>query len=869
MSANITNTPADEAPDVTATPGPERLAQALRAQHRARIAHDAPLVLGAHLFLIGVVLTLVWNHGHVTAWEWWCLAIAVTTAARAAWQRQARLASVRDEDVLIGTRTLVLLQGLAWGIGAAFLVAELPVEHAAIVLVGMAGLMACAANTLVADPASFYLLIGSVYAPVLVSLVLTASDRDDMITAVMTAAYVYVLHTLHRRAYRALRRQIETNAAVEEKAALLESQVRASADGLLIVDGRGHKLLQNQRFLDIWDIPPEIGADLSDTRTLETALSRLRDPKAFAERVAHLYAHPDEVSHDEIELINGRVYDRFSAPVIGARGMYYGRIWSFHDVTELKQVATAMREAKELAEQAARTRSMFLANMSHEIRTPMNAVLGLAEILLDDELPAEQRHSVELIRSSGESLLSIINDVLDFSKLEAGHLDVESIPFDLAHLVYTTASVLAVRAAEKGVELIPDLDGTPTWVQGDPGRLRQVLTNLIGNAVKFTERGEVVVRVAPTSLADGRPAVRFAVQDTGIGIAADQLTKIFQEFTQVDGSSSRRYGGTGLGLTIAQRLVGLMGGHIDVTSQLGKGSEFTFTIPLAAVAPPATAKPVVHIPLVGRRVMVVDDNSTNRRIFREMLAADGARVDEASSASSALATLRSAVRTGDPVGLVIIDARMPDHDGFELAAQVRQDSALKTLPLLMLTSAGQRGDAARCRALGVAGYLTKPISRTDFFQAVAAALGKERSETVEELVTRHTLSEARRNLRILLAEDNVVNQEVAATMLRRRGHQVDVVGDGTEAVAAVEKSAYDVVLMDVQMPEMDGFEATAAIRKLPQGAGLPIIALTAHALAGERERCLEHGLNGYLAKPVKAQELFAAVESWGGGRKAA
>ena len=585
--------------------------------------------------------------------------------------------------------------------------------------------------------------------------------------------------------------------------------------------------------------------------------------------MAHLYAHPDEVSRDEIELINGRVYDRFSAPVIGAGGMYYGRIWSFHDVTELKQVAVAMREAKELAEQAARTRSMFLANMSHEIRTPMNAVLGLTEILLDDELPAEQRHSLQLIRSSGESLLSIINDILDFSKLDAGHLDVESIPFDLAHLIYSTVSVLAVRAAEKGVELIPDLDGSPTWVQGDPSRLRQVLTNLIGNAVKFTERGEVVVRVAPATLPDGRSAVRFAVQDTGIGIPADQLGTIFREFTQVDGSTSRRYGGTGLGLTIAQRLVGLMGGHIDVTSQLGKGSAFTFTLPLAAVAPPATAKPVVHVPLVGRRVMVVDDNSTNRRIFREMLAADGARVDEASSASAALATLRSAIRTGDPVGLVIIDARMPDHDGFELATQVRQDAALKTVPLVMLTSAGQRGDAARCRALGVAGYLNKPISRTDFFQAVASVLGKDRSETAEELVTRHTLSEARRNLRILLAEDNVVNQEVAAAMLRRRGHHVDVVGDGTEAVAAVEKSTYDVVLMDMQMPEMDGFEATAAIRTLPQGAGLPIIALTAHALAGERERCLEHGLNGYLAKPVKAQELFATVESWGGGRKAA
>src|SRR5690348_3808231 len=864
MSDHIAKSPFMDAP----APATERLRQSLRTQHRTRIAHDAPLVLGAHLFLIGVVLALVWNHGSVTAWEWWCAAIALTTVARAAWQRQARLGSIADVDVIRGTRILVFLQGLAWGVGAAFLVAELPVQHAAIVLIGVAGLMASAANTLAADPQSFYLLIGAVYLPVITSLMLTTTDRDDLITAVMTAIYVYVMHTVHRRAHRALCRQLDTNAAVEEKAALLESQVNASADGLLIVDGRGHKILQNQRFLDIWEIPADISADLDDSRTLETALSRLKDPKAFAERVAYLYAHPDEVSRDEIELVNGHVYDRFSAPVIGKGGVHYGRIWVFHDVTELRQATESMREAKEEAERSAQTRSMFLANMSHEIRTPMNAVLGLTEILLDDELTTEQRHSLELIRTSGESLLSIINDILDFSKLDAGHLDVESIPFDLPHLIYNTVSVLAVRAAEKGIELIPDLDGSPTWVQGDPSRLRQVLTNLIGNAVKFTDRGEVVVRIAPVTLPDGRPAMRFAVQDTGIGIPAEQLGKIFQEFTQVDGSTSRRYGGTGLGLTIAQRLVGLMGGHIDVTSQLGRGSEFTFTLPLAAVAPPATAKPVMHIPLAGRRMMVVDDNSTNRRIFREMLAAEGARVDEASGTSAALAALRSASRTGDPVALAIIDARMPDHDGFELATQVRQDPALATVPLLMLTSAGQRGDAARCRALGVAGYLTQPISRTDFFQAVASVIRTEPSGPSEALVTRHTLSEARRNLKILLAEDNVVNQEVAATMLRRRGHQVDVVGDGTEAVAAIARSAYDVVLMDVQMPEMDGFEATAAIRKMPGGAGLPIIALTAHALAGERERCLEHGLNGYLAKPVKAQELFAAVEGLG-GRKAA
>ncbi|HXE81937.1 MAG TPA: response regulator, partial [Gemmatimonadales bacterium] len=575
----------------------------------------------------------------------------------------------------------------------------------------------------------------------------------------------------------------------------------------------------------------------------------------------HLYAHPTETGRDEIELTDGTVLERYTAPVVGANGEYYGRILSFHDVTEHKQLTAAMCEARDQAERAVQTRSMFLANMSHEIRTPMNAVLGMVEIVLDSDLDVQQRHSLEVVRSSAESLLGILNDILDYSKIEADRVELESVVFDLPRLVYTTASLLAVRAREKELELIPDVEAEVAQsVRGDPTRLRQVLTNLIGNAVKFTQTGEVVVSVQSLRLDDGRSAARFTVRDTGIGIPADRLDKVFEEFTQADGTTSRRFGGTGLGLTIAQRLVGLMGGRIAVTSELGKGSEFSFTPPLVE-AQPAVASAPLPVSLAGKRMLIVDDNSTNRRIFRNMLSGEGALVDEAKDVESALRQLRAAA-PDRAYALALVDVHMAGRDGFDLAADVRNDPAIAATPLLMLTSAGLRGDAARCRELGIGGYLTKPVSRTELVEAVVAMLGGAQSPETGNVVTRHTLDAVRQQLHILLAEDVVVNQEVAATMLRKRGHQVDVVGNGREAVAAVERARYDLVLMDIQMPEMDGFEATAAIRALGARGEVPIVALTAHALSGERERCLAHGMDGYLSKPFKAHELFATVEGW-------
>ena len=983
MSPSVFGRTARPAP---AGEGEERLAAEVRHVAIGQLLAGGQLVELVHVAGAILVATLVWNSLPVERTIAWAVAIVAAAALRTQWRLHARRRNLPDEEALAGVRLTVAGIGLAWGVGAAFTIPDVPFEQAALILTVVAAIVAGGTSTLVGDTRTFLCLSVPILAPLPIGILLEGHGRSQLVAIALTFLFAFGMRRIHGLAHRTFSERVRAATLLQESSEDLARQ-HAYVDGLLasapvaisIIDDKGQVQGVNPQFERLFGYATEeavghdINAlivpksempkasqlqrrvrggdtvvieverrrkdgtvipvrltgrrvegsaeghifvmyeDISDRRRAQDALTQLASivetsedaiigqtldgtvvswnaaaqrmfgytvgeiqgkhvtVLAPADRAGEVQAilerirRGDHIEHFETVRVRK---DGTPIPVSisisvtrDATGRFSGFSTIARDVREEVATREALRQARDAAERLAHTRSAFLANMSHEIRTPLNAVLGLTELLLDTELSPEQRHSLSLVQVAGETLLTLLNDILDLSKIEAEQVRLESIPFGPTHLVETTIGLLTGRARQKRLELLADIAAdVPAMVRGDPTRLRQVLTNLVGNAIKFTESGEIVVSVHATGARDDHTLVRFVVRDTGIGIPADKLEAIFEEFGQADESTTRKYGGTGLGLAIARRLVRLMDGDLTVTSAVGQGTEFAFSVPLlveASVPPAATLPGETH--LNGRRVLVVDDSAANRRIVHGMLGAEGLQVTEAADGTAGLDALKRAQENGTPYDLAILDAQMPGLDGFELATAVRAVPALAGTRLLMLTSSGARGDGQRCRDLGINGYLTKPASRTDLIDAVSVVLGMA-AAAAPIVVTQHSIAESRRRLHILLAEDNVVNQEVAATMLRKRGHDVDVVGDGRAAVDAAAGKRYDVVLMDIQMPEMDGFAATHHIRATAAGRDLHIIALTAHALGGEREKCLAQGMNDYLTKPFKAHELFAVVE---------
>jgi two-component system, sensor histidine kinase and response regulator len=561
-----------------------------------------------------------------------------------------------------------------------------------------------------------------------------------------------------------------------------------------------------------------------------------------------------------------RVWVEISARLLTENGKPAGILAVVRDFSERHKYEEALESARDAAEANARAKSTFLANMSHEIRTPMNGVIGMSNLLLDTDLDSQQRDFAETIRSSAESLLTVLNDILDFSKIEAGKLQFETLDFDLTETVESTLELLAARAAGKGLELASFVQSeVPSWVRGDSGRLRQVLLNLVGNAIKFTAKGEVVVRVSVDQQNQRDAQVRFEVSDTGIGLSREAQAALFQPFVQADSSTTRKYGGTGLGLAICKQIVELMGGQIGIESQLGVGSTFWFTVPFLKSAPPEPtdgSRPIDTASLLANlRVAVVDDNGTNRSLLHHYLQSWGAITELFSNGPEALAALRKAAAAGSPFQVALLDFHMPEMTGLTLAEKIKADRALSGTYCLLLTSLDHRFDRAQLDASGIAQMMTKPIRKNELRTAIrTAVLNTGEAAVPAKRIRAASAPAASPGWRVLIAEDNVVNQRVARLQLEKLGHRVDLVANGLEAIEALQRAPYDVVLMDCQMPELDGYEATRRIRRESPQAEIQIVAMTAHAMEGDREVCLEAGMNDYVSKPMRIQELAAVFE---------
>ena len=729
------------------------------------------------------------------------------------------------------------------------------------------------------------LLPAAVVVPIVLGLLRLEGERAGLYgmtfgVALMIAANVLIVSALILWSGRLLDRMDDKNRQAEEALRQTEEKYRGifdnAAEGIYQTSLSGSLVTANPALARMfgYDSPDQMISSVTDVGRQLYA-----DPDQRAEFI-RLVREEGRVS--DFEVVGRRkagsdVWLSMSGhPLRDESGEVVGIEGTVVDISDQKRAEAQMIRARELAEEASRAKSEFLANMSHEIRTPMNGIIGMSELLLDTELTPEQQEYARTVHGSGETLLTIINDILDFSKIEAGRLNLETIPFDLQREVEEVVSMLAGRAHEKGLELAifvePDV---PSAVRGDPFRVRQVLTNLVGNAIKFTEEGDVLVHAGPDGDSDGALIVRFEVRDTGIGMSEEDQRSLFEAFSQADLSTTRRYGGTGLGLAICKQLVELMGGEIGVESEPGAGSTFWFTVRLEEQGDEARSKPASRANLKDMRVLVVDDNATNRKILHRQIEIWGMRDGIAENAAQAIEMMRDALHSGDPYDLAILDMQMPDMDGLQLARHMKSDPELSRTRLVLLTSIGlDMGQEAR--EAGVDALLPKPVRQSRLYDTVATVMGAReveasRSPEKEELrrAVQGSLAvgeERPPRGRILLAEDNLVNQRVALKMLERLGYQVDVAADGAEAVEAATRSKYAAVLMDVQMPEMDGYEATREIRRREGDAHrTPIIAMTAHAMQSDREKALEAGMDEHITKPVKADVLREVLERQIGG----
>lgn len=669
----------------------------------------------------------------------------------------------------------------------------------------------------------------------------------------------------------------EISVREEKETALRESEERtrllldSTAEAIYGVDLTGQCTFCNRAAFTLLGFPG-IGHMLG--RNIHKLIHHTRkdgSPYPEAECSTYQTLQTGKASHSEMEMIwraDGTSFpaEHWAYP-IQRDGRIVGAVVTLIDITARVSAQQAILTAKEAAESANRAKSEFLANMSHEIRTPMNGIIGMTELALDTPLNPEQKEYLQLVRSSADSLLRVINDVLDFSKIEAGRLDLDQTDFDLPELVSHTLKTLAVRGHKKGLEISSHIAAdVGQMFSGDPDRIRQILVNLVGNAIKFTQQGGVVVDVGvDTNSAPADPyRLHLFVRDTGIGIPADKQQVIFDPFSQADGSTTRRYGGTGLGLTITRRLVQMMGGKVWLESQPGVGSTFHFILKLAPPEKRRSKRNLQRVELESLPVLIVDDNETNRMILDEMLRNWRMAPTLADGGEAALMAMRWARDQENRFPLVLLDGHMPGMDGFEVARKIKADPTLAGATIMMLTSDRQAGDAARCRELGIKVHLVKPIGQSDLLDGILQALGTQLSEPTSPDAGA-SQPKAMRPLRLLLVEDNVVNRELALRLLHKRGHAVAVATNGREALELLEAEGFanfDSVLMDVQMPEMDGMEATAAIRALEKtlGTHLPIIGVTAHAMKGDRERCLQGGMDGYVSKPIRPDTLFSELE---------